>query len=150
MNEEQKVDWGKLLAIGVLVFLFMSGKVQIPGVNPLSPAPIPDAGFRVLIVYESSDMTKYPVETQAIFAGAEVRDFLKSNCVSEDGQPGFRIYDANVNTAGDLAVWKTAMARPRTQLPWVVISNGKTGYEGPMPKTPAEFLDLCKKYLPAK
>ena len=150
MNEPQKIDWGKLIAIGVLVFLVVSGKLQIPGVNPLSPAPIPDPGFRVLVVYESAEMTNYPVSTQAILAGAEVREFLKANCVAEDGQPGFRIYDADVNTAGDLAVWRTAMTRPRTELPWVVISNGKSGFEGPLPKTAAEFIDLCKKYLPTK
>ena len=150
MNDTQKIDWGKLVPILVLAVLFFTGKIQLPGVNPLSPAPIPDPGFRVLIVYESADMTKYPVATQAILAGAEVREFLKKNCVAEDGQPGFRIYDSDVNTSGDLAVWRTAMTRPRTELPWVVISNGKSGFEGPLPKTAAEFIDLCKKYLPTK
>lgn len=150
MNDEAKVDWGKLLPILVLAVLFFTGKIQIPNVIPLSPAPIPEPGFRVLVVYESADMTKYPVATQAILAGAEVREFLKANCVAEAGHPGFRIFDANIDTAGDLAVWKTAMTRPRTQLPWVVISNGKSGFEGPLPATPTEFLELCKKYLPTK
>lgn len=111
------------------------------------PAPIPADGFRVLIVYESGDMTKYPIETQMILTGADVREFLKSNCVNEGGTPGFRIYDPDVNIGGDLEVWKQAITRPRTAIPWVVISNGKTGFEGPLPKTPTEFLDLCKKYL---
>lgn len=116
--------------------------------DPVDPAPLPEPGFRVLIVYETAEMTKYPLETQVILAGADVREFLKTNCVSENGQPGFRIYDADINLGGDLEVWKKAMTRPRTELPWVVISNGKTGYEGPLPKTPTAFLDLCKKYLP--
>lgn len=118
-----------------------------PEPEPLPPAPIPDAGFRVLIVYESADMTKYPIETQMILAGSDVREFLKSNCISEDGKPGFRIYDADIELGGDLEVWKKAMTRERKSVPWVVISNGKTGYEGPLPKTPTEFLDLCKKHL---
>lgn len=117
---------------------------------PLPPAPIPDAGFRVLIVYESGDMTKYPIETQMILAGADVRAFLKSHCVPEDGQAGFRIYDPDIDVSADLPVWKTAMSRPRKELPWLLISNGKAGFEGPLPKTPSEFLELCKKYLPTK
>lgn len=112
------------------------------------PAPIPDAGFRVLIVYESSDMTKLPLEQQIILAGADVRDFLDKNCISEGKQAAYRIYDPDVDLTNDLPVWKTAMARPRKEIPWVIISNGKTGFEGPLPKTPTAFLELAKKYLP--
>jgi len=121
-----------------------------PEPEPLPPAPIPDAGFRVLIVYETGDATKYPWETNAIIYGADVRKFLDTNCVKENGQPGYRIYDPDVNIGGDLEVWKQAITRPRTSLPWVVISNGKAGFEGPLPKTPTAFLELCQKYLPAK
>lgn len=121
-----------------------------PEPEPVDPAPIPDAGFRVLIVYESGDMTKYTIEQQVILAGADVREFLKRNCVPEDGQAGFRIYDADIDTSNDLPVWQKAMSRDRSQVPWVVISNGKTGFEGPLPATPSEFLELCKKYLPTK
>lgn len=120
-----------------------------PGPGP-NPAPIPGEGLRVLIVYESADMTKYSIETQVILAGADVREFLKKNCVQENGQAGFRIYDADVDVTDDLPVWKGAMSRPRSSLPWVIVSNGTTGFEGPLPNTPSEFLDLCKKYLPAK
>lgn len=104
----------------------------------------------MLIVYESSEMTSYPIETQVILAGADVRDFLKKNCVAESGQAGFRIYDADVDVTDDLPVWRAAMGRPRTILPWVIVSNGKEGFEGPLPATPSAFIDLCKKYLPAK
>jgi hypothetical protein len=124
-----------------------------PEPEPLPPAPIPGDGLRVLIVYESGEMTKYPIETQVILAGADVREFLNKNCVAEDigngkKQPGYRIYDQDLNIGGDLEIWKQAMTRDRKELPWVVISNGKTGYEGPLPKGPTEFLELCKQYLP--
>ena len=121
-----------------------------PEPDPDDPAPIPVAGFRVLIVYESAEMTKYPIETQVIIAGADVREFLDKHCVDEDGTPGYRIYDADINTANDLEVWQNAMQRDRSELPWVIVSNGKTGFEGPLPDTPTEFLELCKKYLPKK
>lgn len=121
-----------------------------PTPTPDNPAPIPEPGFRVLIVYESGEMTKYPIETQVILAGADVREFLQSNCVASNGVPEFRIYDPDVDVSRDSAIWQKAMARPRSQIPWVLISNGTTGYEGPLPKTPSEFLELCKRYLPTK
>jgi hypothetical protein len=92
-------------------------------------------------------MTKYPIETQVILAGADVREFLAVNCVSEGGVAGFRIYDPDVALTSESPTWQKAMARPRSQIPWVVISNGTTGYEGPLPKTPTEFLDLCRRYV---
>lgn len=39
-----------------------------------------------------------------------------------------------------------AVALSSKTLPWIVISTGKTGYEGPLPKTVAETLALLKKY----
>jgi hypothetical protein len=121
-----------------------------PPVPPPTPAPISEPGFRVLIVYEAADMPTYPIETQMILTGVDIRDFLKANCVAEDKHPGFRIYDKDVNLGGELEVWKQAMTRERSAVPWVLISNGTTGFEGPLPKTPSEFLELCKKYLPTK
>lgn len=121
-----------------------------PPTPPPSPAPIPDPGFRVLIVYESGDLPTYPIETQIILTGQDVRDFLKANCINEGQTAGFRIYDDDVNLGSELEVWKQAMTRERKSLPWVVISNGTTGFEGPLPKTPTEFLELCKKYVPTK
>lgn len=114
-----------------------------------TPPPISEPGFRVLIVYESGEMTKYPIETGTILAGGDVRKFLGANCVpGSNGVPEYRIYDADMDTAHDSPLWQKAMKRPRSQTPWVIISNGKTGFEGPLPKTPSEFLELCKKYLP--
>jgi hypothetical protein len=113
------------------------------------PAPIPDAGFRVLIVYESGETTTYPTETMKILTGREVREFLDKNCVDEGkGHPAWRIFDADMDLENEYPVWKKAMARDRKELPWVIISNGKTGFEGPLPKTSAAFIELCKKYLP--
>ena len=93
-------------------------------------------------------MTKYSLEQQISLSGADVRDFLNQNCVKENGTPGYRMYDPDVDLTNDSPVWKKAMSRARTEIPWVIISNGNTGFEGPLPKTPTAFLELCKKYLP--
>lgn len=112
------------------------------------PAPIPEAGFRVLIVYESKDAATLPREQQVILSGADVREFLEKNCVDENGTAGCRILDQNTDMKNAPPLWQKAMARPRKEVPWVIISNGKTGFEGPLPKTQSAFIDLCTKYLP--
>jgi hypothetical protein len=43
-------------------------------------------------------------------------------------------------------VWCKALKRPMESLPWIIISNGKTGYEGPLPKTTDELIELVDKY----
>lgn len=119
---------------------------QPPGPQP--PAPIAEPGFRVLIVFESEDKQKYSLETQSILYGISVRSFLNDKCVKENGTPAYRMYDKDTNVSNELEVWKKAMARERKSMPWVVISNGTTGFEGPLPNTPTEFMELCKRYLP--
>lgn len=118
-----------------------------PTPDPPSPAPIPEAGFRVLILYETDGKEQLPLLQKAIIFGAEVRDYLDKVCVKEpDGGEGYRIYDKDQDASGDYPVWKTAMERRPSSIPWVIISNGKTGFEGPLPASPSAFIELCKKY----
>jgi hypothetical protein len=43
-------------------------------------------------------------------------------------------------------IWEKAMARPRTTVPWLIISNGVTGYEGPLPANKAAMMELLGKH----
>ena len=118
-----------------------------PGPNP-SPAPIPEDGFRVLIVYESAELPKYPAgQTNALYARI-VRDYLRAKCVvGADGKTReYRIWDKDVDASAESALWQAALKRPRTSTPWIVISTGKTGYEGPLPDSAEKTLELLKKY----
>lgn len=118
-----------------------------PEPDPDDPAPIPEDGFRVLILYETEMKEKLPELQKAIIFGAEVRDYLDKACVSEpDGGKGYRIYDKDQDATGDYPVWETAMQRRPESIPWVLISNGKTGYEGKLPESPSKFIELCKKH----
>lgn len=118
-----------------------------PTPDPDNPAPIPEAGFRVLVIYESEFKEQIPILQKAIITGAEVRNYLDKACAKEpDGGAAYRIYDQHVDASADYPVWKTAMERRHESIPWVLISNGKTGYEGPLPESPSKFIELCKKY----
>jgi hypothetical protein len=117
------------------------------------PAPIPLAGLRVLIVEESKDRTKLPKAQYEQLFSKTLRDYLNANC-TDDPQTGTKkawwILDQNAD-AGQLAKhWQDALKRPRKGTPWVIVSNGKAGYEGPLPATLEETLALLKKYSEGK
>jgi hypothetical protein len=110
------------------------------------PAPIPAPGFRVLMVYESADLHKMPPAQLAALKSQTVRDYLDLRCVDEGGVKGWRVWDKDVDTANVSKLWRDAMARPRTSMPWVTISNGVTGYSGPLPENADKLIELLKTY----
>lgn len=120
----------------------------VPPVPPPSPAPIPVDGFRALIVYESAELGKMPATQTNILYTKEIRDYLNSKTVKgTDGKTGeWRIWDKDVDTTNETKLWQDVMKRPRTAVPWLVISTGKDGFEGPLPATVADTLTLLKKY----
>ncbi len=135
-----------------------------PGPTPIPPGPTPplppdpfggQAGaaagtFRVLMVYDSAkrlpeDQWSILVANAPGTARAYARDHTNKG---PDGYPEIRVLPDGTPVADEpgSALWKRVMSRPRNSLPWVVIGNGKTGYEGPLPATQADTLALMKKY----
>lgn len=112
------------------------------------PAPIPEAGFRVLIVESLKQRIKLPPQQLAILFDKKVRDYLNSKCVVEPDNKtkAWRIWDTEVDATNDLKLWQTAMTRKRTATPWIVISDGKKGFEGPLPDSVDATLELLKKF----
>ncbi len=122
-----------------------------PKPPPVPPEPEPDGtspfkepGLRVLIVYEASG----PVSSEqvGVIFGKKTRDYLDAHCVKVGTNSAYRIYDKDTDLSGAPEPWKGALARPRKSIPWVIIGNGKTGYEGPLPDTEAAFIELVSKY----
>ncbi len=116
-------------------------KPDPPKPDPPSPAPIPLPGFRVLVVYESSTANN----TLGVIAAKSVQDYLAAKCIKDGAASEWRVWDKDVKLDNVKQHWKDAMARPRTTIPWLIISNGTSGYEGPLPKTVDETLALLKK-----
>lgn len=122
-----------------------------PKPDPVKPAPIPLPGFRVLIIEESDAAFRKkltPGQFNFMF-GAASRGWLDTVTTLEMGQPGYRIYDKDATGVNDTQTWpKEALKRPRgSELPWLIISNGVTGFEGPMPASEPDIKALVQKYL---
>lgn len=119
-------------------------------VDPVDPAaPIPAAGLRVLIVFESADLAKMPPAQSAAIYSAKVREYLNANCVvGTDAHQTreWRMWDQDTDVSGESKLWQDAMKRPRKSIPWVIVSNGRTGFEGPLPANADELLALVRKY----
>lgn len=128
------------------------------GVTPAPPGPpTPDQskspfsaeGFRVLVVYPNQPETKLPLAQQAILSGQTTRQFLETNCVAgPDGKTKeFRIWREDERLDSVPKLWKDAFGRKKESVPWVMIGNGKNGYEGPLPANEDDFIKLAQKYL---
>lgn len=118
-----------------------------PGPNPPGPSPIPLSGLRVLILEETGDRQKLPPSQAAILTSAELRAALKAKCAKGvDGSPEFRFLDVDADVSLQEKHWQEAMKLPRQSLPWIVVSDGKAGFQGPLPATIQDTLALIAKF----
>lgn len=119
-----------------------------PPTPPTPAAPFSCEGLHVLFVYDSAAVTQMPAAQQAVIFGSSIRTWLNAHCpAGADGKTHeWRIWDPGTDVSGESAVWQAAMKVERKSVPWVVISDGKTGFSGPMPATADETLSLLKKY----
>jgi len=115
--------------------------------DPPSPAPIPLAGLRVFITYDSKSVATMSNEQKGIIYSTIFRKWLDTMTpIGTDGKHDWRIWQTATIATYEAALWKNAFARPRAQPNWVIISNGVTGYEGPLPASVPDLMDLINKY----
>lgn len=122
-----------------------------PPVPPPDDAPIKAPGFRVLIVYETAQLSKLPAKQLLIIESQTVRSYLKKKCVTDKDNPqgAYRMWDPDVALDGVPKDWSDALKRPRKSLPWLIVSNGVTGWEGPLPADTDAAMAIFQKYAPA-
>lgn len=113
---------------------------------PDEKAPIPVVGYRIMVVYETLDTGKLTKGQMAALLGEATRDWMLSKAAKVNGQPEIRYFDPDQKMGGESQLWKDAFARPRQSLPWLLVSNGKTGYEGPLPKELPDILAILQKH----
>lgn len=136
----------RLMHVLIVVALLWA---YLPAPGP-APGPTPDVqpiteGVAVLIVEETADRQNLPESQLQIFRGTELRRWMDDNKVAH------RMWDQDLN-GDDLKHedkgWQDAMSQPRQAVPWIYISNGKTGFSGPLPQTVDATKDLVGRYLP--
>lgn len=120
-----------------------------PGPTPdptPSPAPIPSAGLRVLILYETSELSRLPISQASILSSTTLRHYLDEKCVKVGQTPEYRVYDKDTDLTNESELWRAAAKRPASKLPFLIVSNGKTGWEGPLPTSLDETMAIIKRH----
>lgn len=129
-----------LLIFAVICWLLPAPAPPTPG-----PTPIVDpigAGTAVLIVEETADRPSLPKGQFDAVTSLELRKWMDSNKVT------YRVWDREVKPVGEAKGWQEALDRPRKGEPWIIISNGKKGYEGFVPMGGVDATkELIKKYI---
>lgn len=107
--------------------------------GPTPPSPLPSDKLRVLTVYESAD-------TLTAQQNGVMRSTIAYGAINQAGGE-WKVLDKDIDVSAEPPTfWRAGLARPRTSLPWVIISSPKGFWEGPLPKTVAEYLALIKTY----
>lgn len=133
-----------LMILGGLFLIFGSGAADPVVVNP---SPIKAAGLHILIVEETADRGKLPVSQVTQIAGLKLLLWAKEHCKDVDGQPAIRRWDKDIPLEFESKVWRDAMARPRESLPWLLVGDGKMGFEGPLPLKIEDTLKILEGFI---
>ncbi len=127
-----------LLVVATLNLLYQQG--WLGALTPGGPPPIALDGLNVLVVEETEARPLLPGGQIAVLQSTAIPNYV-------EGKGGvYRELDQQPSTANLSKPWQDAMARPRQSLPWILVSNGKSGFEGPLPPTEEATLELVKKY----
>lgn len=120
-------------------------------VDPTPPAPVPNVeGLHVLFIEESSkrkDLTEG--QRFALFAKDptnSLRAYAESHCHKYGNDVAFRVIDKESPVGMDQPWVVQAMALPHDKIPWMIVSNGKAGFSGPMPEKEEDIIAIVKKY----
>lgn len=113
------------------------------------PVPGSDAvvarGLKVLVVYESEEASSQRWLTN-IIGSPIITNYVRKRSSDASGNPNIRFLDQHTKYEVCDTVWCPLLARKRKEVPWLIIANDKSMYEGPVPSDVQSFLNLLKKY----
>ena len=134
----------------VLVFTSpKAGRYRVLAYTAKGDKPSPPSICTVVIGGAPKPDDPKPVDPkqQTVLFDTGLRGLMNEICVAgEDGTKEWRIYPQVSDVTHSAAIWQEAFKRSRTSVPWILISNGKTGFEGPLPGNVKDTTDLVKKY----
>lgn len=116
--------------------------------TPDTPPPIDGPGLRMMIVYETGNLPLYPSAQRSAMFSQKVRDYLRPKLYKDDNTyPALWTVDKDSPPLRVPDWVKTTLDKYKGQtLPYLIVSNGKTGYTGPVPENTDKLLELLKKY----
>lgn len=124
--------------------------IVFPSPSPApSPAPLPDKGLHVLMLVDTASPSSLTADQQIALTSGAVRAYLNSHCpLGADGHThAWRLWDKSVDASNDEPVFQEALKRAAGKpTPWIVVSNGTSGYDGALPANADALLALLKKY----
>lgn len=128
-----------------------------PGPTPPEPPkptkPVIDIdGVSVLLLFESADLGKLTKEQAAIPWSPRVYKYLDEVCAKhpKTAMKAWAIWDKDVDGYLDCKEFGDAQKRPRTTIPWAIISSRNGSYEGPWPADDLALVELVKKTIGSK
>lgn len=130
-----------------------------PGpVPPGPPPPGPDVvvgKLWVVIVKDGAKLSELPSSQMQALLSTRIRDYCDSHCLmGADGKtPEFKVYDFDTDVSRQSPAIQKAFAtavedrkKAGASGPWLSVSNGKTGFSGPLPLTEAGVLEKLQVY----
>jgi len=122
-GEPMKANQWIALVLGVVALVMLAKRF---GPELTGSAPFKVDKLCVLIVRESADVAKYSRDQLNAINGTAWRSYVK-----EKGGT-FRVADPNDDLSREAPWVSEAMKIERESLPWVLVSNGKTGTGEPL------------------
>jgi len=141
----KKLSWSILL----LITLYYTLTASTTPVILTAEAPIPEPGFRVMVVENIDDRPHLSEPLLRVLTSTIWKEYCNAHCIpGEDGTPEWRIFGAKGNLEHESQLWQDAFNRPRSSTPWLVVSNGETGTEQPLPNTGDLMMSVLERYTP--
>ena len=136
-------------------FQIKSGTDPPPHIEP-PPDDQPIVGkLWVVIVKDGAHLSRLPSSQMQALLSTTLLDYCATHCLKgTDGKtPEFKVYDKDTDISQQSPAIQKAfntavddLNKSGTTGPWLTISNGKTGYSGPLPLTEAAVLEKLKVY----
>lgn len=118
---------------------------KVDPIDPAKPAPIAGDGYQVLVKFNNK--INMPENVFTTIYGPKVTAWMNANVTkSPTGEPERRFWPSDIDTSKAPQKWQDAMKRPSQGDWWVIISNGVTGAEQPLPIGEDAFIELLNKY----
>jgi hypothetical protein len=124
-----------------------------PTPTPTPPEPVKPFididGVSVLMLFESADLGKMTKEQAAIPWSPRLYKYLDSVCAKHPmhNQKAYMVCDKDLDLNLDSPQFAAAQKRPRTSIPWAIISSRNGNYEGPWPADDLAMIELVKKTI---